>query len=68
MSRSASSDPARHRRENVAAQAARSLRWRPALRPCLRCLRAFASDHAGNRLCGQCHDELRKAGVLGLPS
>ena len=63
-----SRDYGRHRREVAAMLAKRPPHMRPALRPCLHCRRPFASEHAGNRICGQCHDEFRKTGTMSVPS
>ncbi len=68
VSRSASRDPAVHRRENRAAMAARPARWQPALRPCLVCRQPFWSEHAGNRRCKPCRDTLENTGAMALPS
>lgn len=68
VSRSESRDPARHRRENALAMAARPPHMRPAPRPCLHCRRPFDSAHAGNRICAKCRDMLMSDGTMALPS
>jgi hypothetical protein len=68
MTRSESRDPSLHRRENVAAQAARPPHMRPAERRCVNCRLPFFSAHAGNRICAKCRDALRDDGAMALPS
>ena len=62
-----SRDAGLHRRENLAALAARPPHLRPAQRLCIHCRQPFASAHAGHRICTLCRDKLIAAGVMALP-